>query len=82
MVTDISSWEIKLIIREYMAKNKISYRELSHKTNIQMYKLMYILLMPFSRVKLTQGVAISRALGTEVSKLFDIQIDIHCANQI
>jgi hypothetical protein len=79
---DIKTKEIKRIIRKQVSKNKISYKELSEKTNINLYKLMCLLFLPVLKIKLTHGIAISKALRINPSKFFDIQIDIHNKKQI
>jgi DNA-binding Xre family transcriptional regulator len=76
---------IKFNIQNEMIKKNIGVLELSKKTHISIYSLIYILYFPLSNVRLTQAISICRALNIAISTLFDtqadIRFDIHSINQ-
>lgn len=76
---------VKFNIKNEMIKRNIAVLELSKRTHINIYSLIYVLYFPLSKVRLTQAISICRALNTDISTLFDtqadIQFDIHSIDQ-
>ncbi len=68
MVSNLSY--CRIVIKEEMKEKKISLGCLSKKSNISFIKLLYLLYIPFSTLKLSHGLSISKSLGISLSKLF------------
>ena len=73
-------------IRRFMLERGMGFRELSEKTNIKISKLIMVDILPVQKIKLTQALAIGKALNISVSEFlwqpFDIPFDIHLTNQM
>lgn len=59
----------KIPIKKYMAEQNYSLYYLSLKSNIGIFELAYLIFVPFSRIKLTQAILVSRALKINISDL-------------
>jgi hypothetical protein len=60
----------KSVIKKYMVEKGYSLRELSKKSNINILNITYLVFVPFSRIKLTQALSVTKVLGIKVSDLF------------
>lgn len=57
-------------IKRLMEEKNIRVPVLCKKTNISFLKILYLVYVPFSKIKLTQGLQISKVLGVSMSQLF------------
>lgn len=60
---------IKSKIKKYMQDKEIGARELSRLSGINTFKIFYLLFVPVSKIKFTQGISISTALNISLSNL-------------
>lgn len=57
------------LIKNVMKEMNFSIKNLSARTNINVLIITYLLFVPFSKIKLTQWVRISKALGLDINKI-------------
>lgn len=57
-------------IKRLMEEKSIGVPVLCKKTNISLLKMFYLMYVPFSKIKLSQGLQISKVLGVSMSQLF------------
>lgn len=64
------SKNIKQILKKNMDESNITSKALSKKSGICFFRIIYLLYIPFSKIKFTEGIRISKALGINVCELF------------
>jgi len=62
--------KVKLTIRKHMIEKGASVFSISKRADINVLKMAYLLYLPFSKIKLTQGMNVCKALEINISKLF------------
>lgn len=60
----------KILITSYMSEKGFNVKTLSKCSNINIFKLIYLLYFPFAKIKLTSALRISKAMGVSVDQLF------------
>lgn len=61
--------QIKVKIKNVMKDKNTNILALSKKTHMNKFQLYYLLYFPYSKIKLSQHMDISRALGVHMSEL-------------
>jgi hypothetical protein len=66
----VSQANIKQKIREFKSKSRITIKDISLKTGINQFCLINTIYNPFFKVKMTYGLALTKALNFKISDLF------------
>lgn len=66
MIEKTSHKIIRLNIKKYLNNRNVKLIELSEKTHINIFALMFLMYYPFSKVKLTNAIKICKILKIEL----------------